>query len=169
MNLQKYWSLNIRQADLAYPNHQTFYLLFRSQRDLLIHIPSQKGKTFQTITFIWVDFPQMTRQILTMKTLSMCFNKVNKLWLWENTILPMIYFIKYYCGGFGKIWIRNFIYVIFHIFYHSIFDCRALILRGNITSHSPLTCAVLILGNVANLLPPFDNQNSKPPDPLVLE
>ena len=98
-----------------------------------------------------------------------CFNQVKKLWLWKDTILPIIYFIKYYRGGFGKIWIRKFIYVIFHIFYHSIFACLALILWGDITSHSPLTLSVLISGNVANSLPHFDDPNLKPPDPLVLE
>ena len=61
------------------------------------------------------------------------------------------------------------IYVIFHIFYHIIFSCLDLRLRGNITSHSPLTCSVFILDNVSNSLPPFDDPNLKTPDPLVME
>ena len=121
INYQKYFSLNIYQADLARPTHQLFSPLCGIQRDLLIHIPPQKVKMLQTTTFIWVHFPLMTRQFLNMKTLLKCFNQVNKLLQCKDTILPIIYFIKYYRGGFGKIWIRKFIYVIFHIFYYSIF------------------------------------------------
>ena len=43
------------------------------------------------------------------------FNQVKRLWRWKGTILLMIYSIKIYRGRFGKIWIRKFIYVIFHI------------------------------------------------------
>ena len=103
------------------------------------------------------------------KNLPKYFNQVNTIWRWKDTILPIIYFIKYSRGGFGIIWIRNFIYVILHIFYHIIFACHALRWWGNITSNSPLTCYVLILGNVSNSLPPFDGPNLKPPDLLVLE
>ena len=169
MNLQIYFSLKIKHSDLAVPTHQNLCLLCIVQRDLLNHIPPQNIKTVQTITFIWVYFPQMTRQLLTMKTLPKCFNQVNRLWLWKDTILPIIYFIKYSRCGFGKIWIRKFICVILHIFYHSIFACPALRWQGNITSRSPLTWSVLISENVSNSLPPFDDPNLKPPDPLVLE
>ena len=124
-NLQKP-PLKIHQADLASPTHQTFCLLCRFQRDLLVHIPLHKGKTFQTNIFIWVFFPQTTLHILTMKTLLKCFNQVNKLWQRKDTILTIIYSIKYYHGGFGKIWIRKFIYFIFYILYHSLFVCNAL-------------------------------------------
>ena len=48
------WSLNINQDELVYPTHQTFCLLWGVQRNLLVHIPSHKDKTFHTITFIWV-------------------------------------------------------------------------------------------------------------------
>ena len=115
-------------------------------------------------------FPHTTpRQLLTIETPPKFFNHANKLWRWKDTILPIIYFITYSCGGFRKILIRDFIYVIFHIFYHSLFVCLSLRWRGNITSHSPLTRSVLILGNVSNSLPPFDDPNLKPPDPLMLE
>ena len=168
MNLQKYFSLKIHQADIEAPTHQTFCLLCRFHRDFLLHIPPHKVKTVQTTTLIWVYFPQMIRQLLTMKTLPKCFNQANNIWQWKGTSLPMIYFIKYTCGGFGKMWIRKFIYVIFCIFYHSIFACLALRWRGNITSHSPLTCSILISGNVENSLTPFDYPKLKPPDPLVM-
>ena len=45
----------------------------------------------------------MTLQLLSVKTLLKCFNQVNKLLLWKETILPIIYFIEYSCGGFGKL------------------------------------------------------------------
>ena len=77
------------------------------------------------------------------ETLPKCFNQSKKLWLWKNTSLPMIYFIKYSRGGFGKIWIRKFIYVIFHIFYRIIFACIARIWRGNIASHCTTTIICL--------------------------
>ena len=60
-----------------------------------------------------------------------------KLWRWKDTSLTIIYLIKYSCSGFGKIWISKFIYVIFHIFCHSLFACLALRWRGNIISQSP--------------------------------
>ena len=85
-----------------------------------------KKKTFQTNNFIWVFFPHTILHILTMKTLLKCFNQVNKLWQRKDTILTIIYSIKYYHGGFGKIWIRKFIYFIFYILYHSLFVCNAL-------------------------------------------
>ena len=78
----------------------------------------------------------MTLQILTTKTLPKCFNKVNKLWLWKDTSILIIYFIKYYHGGFEKIWISKFIYIIFHIFYHIDFACIDIRWRVNITSSS---------------------------------
>ena len=65
MNLQKYFSLTIHQDDLASPTHQTFCLLCRVQIYHLVHIPSHKCKTFQTTTFVWVFFPQMTLQLIT--------------------------------------------------------------------------------------------------------
>ena len=46
INLQKIWSLKIHQSDLAAPTHQTFCLLWGFQRDLLVHIPPHKGKTW---------------------------------------------------------------------------------------------------------------------------
>ena len=121
MNLQIYFSLKIQHSDLAVPTHQKFCFLCGFQRKLLTHIPPQKIKFVQTITFSLVYFTQITPHLLTMKTLPKCFNQVNKLWKWKETILCIIYFIKYYRGGFGKIWIRKLIYVIFHIFYHSLF------------------------------------------------
>ena len=39
-------------------------------------------------------------------------------------------FIKILSGGFGKIWIRKFIYVIFYIFYHSLFPLLPLYDEG---------------------------------------
>ena len=114
MNIQIYFSLKIHQTDIAAPTQQTFCLLCGVQIDLLVHIPDHKYKTVQATTFIWVYFMQMIRQILTMKTLPKCFKQVNKLWRWNGAILTMIYFIKYYCGCFGKIWIKKFIYVIFY-------------------------------------------------------
>ena len=129
--------MKIHQAGLSAPTHQTFFLLCVFQRDLSVHIPPQKGKTVQTTTSVWVYFPHMTLQLLNMKTLPKCFNQFNILLLWKYTSLPIIYFIKYSHGGFGKIWISKFIYVIFHILYHSIFACIALLWLGNIISHSP--------------------------------
>ena len=70
----------------------------------------------------------MTLQILTMKTLTQVFQPSQKT-LTMKGHQPH--------GGFGKIWIRKFIYVLFHISYHSIFACLAFIWQGNITSHSP--------------------------------
>ena len=52
---------------------------------------------------IWFYFLQLTRQLLTIKTLPKYFNQVEKNWQWEDTIIPIIYVIKYYRGGFGKI------------------------------------------------------------------
>ena len=72
MNLQKYCSLKILQAYPVAPTRQTFCLLCGFQRDLLVHIPPHKFKTVQTTTLIWVYFPQMTRQLLTIKTLPKC-------------------------------------------------------------------------------------------------
>ena len=112
-----------------------FCLLYKVQRDLLIHTPAHKVKTVQNTTFIWVYFLQLTHNILIMKTLSTCANQSKKLWLWTDTILPIICFIKYSCEGFGKIWTIKFIYVIFHIFYHILFYCISLIWQGNITRH----------------------------------
>ena len=45
MNLQEYLSLEIHQADLAAPTHQTFCLLCRVQRDLLVLPPVDKIRT----------------------------------------------------------------------------------------------------------------------------
>ena len=101
MNLQIYFSLKIHNADLAISTHQKFCLICGFQRDLPIHIPPHKSKTVQTTTFIWVYFLQMTRQLLTMKTLPRCFNQFKKLRRWKDTIFPIIYFIKYSRGGFG--------------------------------------------------------------------
>ena len=66
------WSLNIHQAELASPTHQTFYLLWGVHRDILIHIPPHKGNMLPTTTFIWVYFFQMDHQLHTMKTLPKC-------------------------------------------------------------------------------------------------
>ena len=41
---------------------------------------------------------------------SVSINSTN-FWRWKDTIFPIIYFIKYYRDGFGKIWIRKFIYI----------------------------------------------------------
>ena len=101
----------------------------------------------------------MNRYLITKKTLPVCFNQVNTFWQCKDNILTMIYFIKYSCGGFGKIWIRNLIYVIFHIFYHSLFTYLFLIWQGNIIGHSPITFSVLILVHVSNLFPLFDDTN----------
>ena len=127
------------------------FLLCGFQRDLLINIPPHKYRTFQTTTFIWVYFPQMTLQFLTMKNLLKFFNKVNKILQWKYTSLSVIYFIKYFCGGFGKILISNFIYVIFHISYHRIFAYIALIWWGNITSH--WTTNMIILSQTSTHFP----------------
>ena len=149
MKLQKYFLLNIHQTDLVFPTHQMFCLLCGLQIDLIYQIPPNKGKTVRTNTFIWVYLLQMNRQMITMKTSPKGFNNVNKLWQWKDTILPMIYFIKYSCGGFGKILIRKFIYVIFHIFYHSLFSFLALGWQGNITSHSPNPLPILLVNALA--------------------
>ena len=98
-----------------------------------------------------------------------CFNPAKTIWQRKDNIHTIIYFIKYHRGGFGKIWIRKFIHVIFHIFYHSLLAGIGLRFRGNITRLSPLTYSVLILGNLANFLPPFDDKNLKSHNPLVLE
>ena len=169
MNLQKYFSLKIHYNNLASPTHQTFCILCGFQINLLLRIPPHKGKKFQSTTLIWIYFPQMTPQILTIKTLPKCFNQVNKILRWKDTILPIIYFIKYYRGTFGKIWIRKFVYIFFHIFYNSLFACLDLRWQGNINSSSQLTFSVLILGNVSNSLPPFYDPNLKPHATLVLE
>ena len=94
MNLQKYFSLKIHQYELAAPTHQNICLLCEVQRDLLVHLPPHKGKMIQRTTFIWVYFPWMNRQILTVKNLTKCFNQVNKHWIWKDTSLSIIYFIK---------------------------------------------------------------------------
>ena len=162
MNIQKYLSWKIHQADLASPTHQTFCLLLGVQRDLLVHVPPHKGKPVQATTFVWVYFTQTTRHILTINPPPKCLNQVKTIVQWKDTIINIIYFIKYSCGGFGKIWIKKLLYVIFHILYHSVFYCLVLRWQWNITSHSPLTCYVLISGNVSNSLPPFDDPNLKP-------
>ena len=72
MKLKKYFSLNIRQADLAATTHQTFCLLCGVHRGLLVHMPLQKSKTVQNKTFVWVNFLQMTRQFLNIKILPKC-------------------------------------------------------------------------------------------------
>ena len=46
-------------------------------------------------------------------------------------------FYRIFSYWLWKIWIRKVIYVIFHIFYHSIFSFLVLIWQGNIRSHSP--------------------------------
>ena len=122
MNLQKYFSLNIHQTDLVSPTNQTFCLLCRVHRNLLVHIPPKKVKTVQNTTFIWFYFTQMTLQLLTMEKRPECFNQFKKKWICKETILTSIYYIKYSRGCFGKIWIRKFTYVIFHIFYQIIFS-----------------------------------------------
>ena len=93
--------MKIHQAYLVAPTHQTFYLLCGVQRDILVHIPPHKGKTVKNTTFVWVYFLQMTHQLLTIKILPKCFSLVNKLQQWNYTSLPIIYFIKYSCGGSG--------------------------------------------------------------------
>ena len=40
-----------------------------SRETIFIHIPPHKVKLVQTTTFVWVYFPQINRQILTLKTL----------------------------------------------------------------------------------------------------
>ena len=72
MNLQEYLSLKIHQADLADPTHQTFCLLCGFQIDLLLHIPPHKRKTIQNTTLIWIYFPHIIRQLLTIKSLPKC-------------------------------------------------------------------------------------------------
>ena len=99
------------------PNQPNVQFLCRVQRDLLDHKPPHKGKPFQTTTLSWVYFPQMTWQFFTLKTLPKYFNELTKNWWLKGTSLSIIYFIKYSCGGFVKIGIMKFIYVIFHIFY----------------------------------------------------
>ena len=130
----KSFSLNIHQVDIAAPTHKTFCLLCRVQIYLLVHIRPQKTQNGPNYHFHLGLLPQMTRHTLTMKTLTKCLNQVKKLWRWKDTSLPINYFIKYSSGGFEKIWIMTFIYIILHIFYHSIFSCIALRWWGNITS-----------------------------------
>ena len=97
----------------------------------------------------------MTCQLFTMKTLPIFFNQVNKPWLWKDNIFPIIYYIKYYRGGFEKIWIIDFIYIIFQIFYYSLFAYLALRLRGNITSNSPQTKLCLDFSKCRKFTSPF--------------
>ena len=146
MNLQKYCSLKIHQDNLAAPIYQTFCLLWGVHRDLLFHVPPHKRKTVQTTTFIWVYFLQLTHQLLTMKPTPKYFNQVKKLWRWNDTSLPIIYFITYSCSGFGRILISKFIYIIFHIFYHSLFACLANILQRDITIHCTTNMLCLDFG-----------------------
>ena len=117
--------------------------LWISERPPCSHTTSQR-QTFQTTTFVWVYFLQMTCQLLTMKTMPKCVNQVNKLWRWKDTIIPNLHFIIYSNGVFGIIGTRKFIYIIFHIFYHSIFACLVLIWRQNIISHSPNPSPLLL-------------------------
>ena len=88
INLQKHWSLKIHKADIPAPTNQTFCHHCGVQRNLLVHIPPHKVQTIQTTTFIWVYFPQMTHQILTIKTLPKCFNQVNKLYYGRTLAFP---------------------------------------------------------------------------------
>ena len=168
MNLQKYFSPKIHQDALADPTNQTLFLLYVVHRNLLVHIPPHKGKTVQTTTLIWLYFLQMKRQLLTMKTLPKCFNLVNKLWRWKDTILDIVYFVKYYHGIFGKIWIRNYIYIIFQIFYHSFFACLAFRWRVNITSHSP-NPPPLLFGEALVAREPKDRTFFTDPDNIGVE
>ena len=64
--------------------------------------------------------------------------------------LPLSISSNTIAAALEKIWIRKFIYIIFHVSHHSLFTYPALRWRGDITSHSPLTCSILILDNVSN-------------------
>ena len=55
---------------------------------LLVNIPHHEVKTVQTTTFIWSYVPQITRNFLTMKTLPKCFNQVDIILWWKDTIIP---------------------------------------------------------------------------------
>ena len=105
-NLQKHLSLKIHQADLADSTHQTFCVLFIFQRDLLVHIPPQKGKTVQTTTFssLWKPSPSVS-----IKSTNFDYKMMPSFLL---SILS-----NNFAADLEKIWIRNFIYVIFHILY----------------------------------------------------
>ena len=73
MNLQKYFSLKIHQAELAAPTHKTFFFPCGFHRDILDHIPPQKvkrsklplsfGSNFYRLTAsssIWKPYPSVS-------------------------------------------------------------------------------------------------------------
>ena len=169
MKIQKYFSLKIHQADLVSPTHPTFYLLCGIHRYLIVHIPPHKVKTVQTIAFIWVYFPQITARSSLLKTSPSVSIKSTDLDDGRKPSLPLSILSNIIVEDLeksesGSSSISYFTYSITVLF--PVLPCRWL---GNITSHSPLTCSVLISGYVKNSLPPFHDRNLKPPDPLVLE
>ena len=84
------FSPKIHQDDPEDPTHQMLCLFCWFQKDLLAPIPTHKVKTTQTTIFIWVYFPQRTRQLrFTIKNLPRCFNEINNLWWCKDTSLPI--------------------------------------------------------------------------------
>ena len=81
------------------------------------------------------------------------FQSSKKNWRWKDISLPIVYFVKYSRGSFGKIWIRKFIYIIFHIFYQSIFSCLIPRRWVNISSHWATNMLYLDSGSFLNREP----------------
>ena len=113
---------------------------------------------------------QMTLQIPIMKTLQDFFNQDNEIWRCKNASLNIIYFIKYFRGGFGKI--KSEVSSTSAYTYSITVFSPVLPLndKGILPVTAPLTCSVLILGNVSNENPltPVDDPNCKPPGRRVL-